>query len=336
MRNETRKVYNAMLATLAVKYDVSTTAEKFTATPPMAQKIQDAIQSSAAFLNEVSLINVEDMKGQIVDLTIHSTIAGRTDTTGDSKRNPQLAGSPKGRDYECTQTDFDVAIDYALLDQWARYPDFARRYMNAVYRRIALDRILIGFYGMSAAATTNRTTNPLLQDVNFGWMYDLITNNPENYMTEGATAGKIRLGDFSGADYKNVDQMVYDILQMIPVEHLTGNEVVILGKELVAKDMNKVLGDHGTTPSEKSKFELLGKSYGGLKSLVVPQFPARGVLITDPKNLQIYVQNSSVRRFTKEQPEQNRVADFISQNEAYRIADLEGVAGLNGSAVVFE
>ncbi|MDD5699031.1 MAG: phage major capsid protein, P2 family [Victivallaceae bacterium] len=334
MRRETRALFNELRRAMAQAYGVDNVAEQFEATVPMAQSLNDAIQASDAFLNEITIIPVDDIKGEVLDMQIHSTIAGRTDTSGAGKREPQLAGAPDGRQYECKHTDFDVGILYALLDVWARYKDFRARYMAAVYRRIALDRILIGWYGESAAATTDRVANPLLQDVNFGWIYDLKTNMAEHYLTEVvAESGKINIGP--AGDYKNIDQLAYDIGSLIPKEHLTGREVAIIGQGLVSYDMNKVLGAHAETPTEKVNFQILGKSYGGFKSVIIPQFPDKGLLITDPRNLQLYYQRTSLRRQSKDEPEKNRVVDYISQNEAYRVGNLKAIAGIEADNVAF-
>ncbi len=44
------------------------------------------------------------------------------------------------------------------------------RVRNAIIKRQALDRIMIGFNGVSRAKTSDRSANPLLQDVNKGWL----------------------------------------------------------------------------------------------------------------------------------------------------------------------
>lgn len=44
------------------------------------------------------------------------------------------------------------------------------RIRNAIVKRQALDRIMIGFNGVKRAKTSNRAENPLLQDVNKGWL----------------------------------------------------------------------------------------------------------------------------------------------------------------------
>ncbi len=334
MRRATQEKFNLMLAAMALAYGVETARNSFAATEPMAQKLNDAVQESDAFLSQISLIPVDDKKGEILDMQIHSTIAGRTDTTGAAEREAQYAGAPDGRQYECEQTNFDAGITYALLDAWARYKNFRQRYMKAVYRRISLDRIMIGIYGTSVAATTDRAANPLLEDVNKGWLYDLETNMPANFLTEVVPAsGVINIG--ATGDYKNVDHLVYDLGTLIPKEHLTGGEVAIVGKGLVTHDMNKVLSEHAETPTEKVNFQILGHSYGGYKSVLVPQFPDNGLLITDPKNLQIYLQRSSLRRQAEDQSKKNRIVDYISQNEAYMIGNLNAAAAIKASSVAF-
>ena len=125
-----------------------------------------------------------------------------------------------------------------------------QRYMNQVYRRIALDRILVGWHGTSAATETDPSSNENLEDVNKGWLHLLKTNKPEHYLTEGtASSGKIKVG--KNADYNNLDSLVYDVLSMIPDAQRTGNEVAIIGRQQVARDMAKALSQYGQQPTEK-------------------------------------------------------------------------------------
>nr|VXZ92014.1 phage major capsid protein, P2 family [Klebsiella pneumoniae] len=44
------------------------------------------------------------------------------------------------------------------------------RIRNAIVKRRALDRIMIGFNGVKRAKTSDREANPMLQDVNKGWL----------------------------------------------------------------------------------------------------------------------------------------------------------------------
>ncbi|WP_163497358.1 P2 family phage major capsid protein, partial [Escherichia coli] len=72
-------------------------------------------------------------------------------------------------EYKCEQTNFDTALTYQKLDLWAKFKDFQLRIRNAIIRRQALDRIMIGFNGVTRAKKSNREVNKLLQDVNIGW-----------------------------------------------------------------------------------------------------------------------------------------------------------------------
>lgn len=332
MQRETKDKYNSMLAMMAIAYGVKDAKENFTATVPMAQRLNEAIQESIDFLKLITIMPTRDIMGEVLTMMAHATIASRTDTSDGNERNPQTALAPDGLQYICKQTNFDVAILYSTLDAWARY-NFAAMYMNSVYRRIGLDRILIGFYGESAAATTDRVANPYLQDVNIGWIKKLATHKAAHYITEGAVTDIISIG--ATGDYKNLDAFAYDISSIIPDSHRTGNEVAIIGRELVSQDTGKILAAIGHTPSERNMFQTLEKSYGGVRSYMCPLFPARGLLITDPKNLHIYYQDTSLRRASVDEPKKNRIVDYISMNEAYAIEDYDAIAGVKAANVKF-
>lgn len=48
---------------------------------------------------------------------------------------------------------------------------------------------------ISRAATSNRATNPLLQDVNVGWLQKMRANAAARVMTQIGVTGKIQIGD---------------------------------------------------------------------------------------------------------------------------------------------
>lgn len=337
MRPDTRKQYNALQAAMAKSYGVDNATQQFTATPLMAQTLNDAVQKSSGFLSRITIAPRSDLVGEVLTMSIATSVAGRTDTSGSGERSPQQAGAPnKTRGYVMKQHNYDVAMKYALIDSWSRYPDFRKRYSAAIQQRIALDRLMIGWFGTSQAATTDRTANPKLQDVNKGWIYDLKTNKPENYLSPvgSGAAGQINLGPTG--DYKNLDHLVFSLFSLIPEEYRNGNEVAIIGQGLVTWEMGKMLADHAGTPTEKNAIKVLGKSYGGLESVVVPNFPDNGLLIVDPSKLHIYFQDSSVRRQSVDNPKKDQVEDYISMNEAYMVETLEACVAIDDSKVVFE
>ena len=86
---------------------------------------------------------------------------------------------------------------------------------------------MIGFNGVTAAATTDIVANPKLQDVNKGWLQKMREENEARVMSSGATAGKITIG--ATGDYKNVDALVMDLVnEMIDEVHQDNPDLVVL------------------------------------------------------------------------------------------------------------
>lgn len=339
MKERTRLKFSKIQDAMCKAYALKTTKEAFAVSEPMETRLNSAIQNSSQFLQRISMLPVTDRKGQAVTLGIYSPLAKRTDTSNkDRTATPMTA--PDGIEYECKLTEFDVSFSYDLLDAWARFDNFMDLYMQQVYRRIALDRILVGWRGESIAPETNLQTNPDLEDVNLGWIHLLKTYMKEHYLQEStASSGKITLG--ASGDYKNLDALVYDVYCMIDDAQRTGSEVAIVGRHLIANDMGKALATCAYDPRQKAQVDELDRSYGGLPAITVPGFPDKGVMVTDTENLALYYQEGKTRRQMADYPKRNRVEDFISSNDAYMIENLKGVAGIeaanvelvNGSAV---
>ncbi|MEI8244364.1 MAG: phage major capsid protein, P2 family [Lentisphaerota bacterium] len=333
MRPETKQKFNALQIGMAKKYAVQTVVEMFSVTVPQAIALVDAIMQSDAFLSRISMIPVTDSKGAVIMLHAPTTVAGRTDTSGAGERVPQqIGGNKTERTYEVKQTNFDVAVKYATLDAYARFPDFNARLLNMILRRTGLDRLLIGWYGSSCAADTDRAANPLLQDVNHGWLYDLETNKAANFV-KAAQGQKLQLG--KGGDWKNLDHLAFDLLSLIPEEHRTGNETVIVGRQIISWESGKIFAAHGHTPSEKINFEVMAKTYGGLPATMPAGFPDTGVMVCDPINLQLYWQDSSVRRQLIDNPKKDQIEHFQNSNECYRIGDLDACAAVKAADIEF-
>ena len=337
MNKNTRHLYGKLLAGMAKTYgiDVEHVSKEFAIEIPQETALNDKIQESSDFLTRITMATVEDTKGQALEMGVEGLLAKRTEITGDVVRQPNMAGAPTGSTWEVAFTEFDVAIKYNTLDQWARYKDFFQRYMNAVRRQIALDKITIGFHGESKAATSDPVANPLGQDVNVGWLKLIETQAPARYLKEGAVTNVISLG--AAGDYKNLDALAYDLFASIPVEHRTGNEVVIVGAALVADDVNKGLSKNAGTATEKAVgITELSNQYGGLPAIQVPKFPDMGVLVTDLANLHLYNQEGKMRRNSVEESNANRVVDYISSNDAYAIGNLKAVAAVHAPNMEFK
>ncbi|MBD8236979.1 phage major capsid protein, P2 family [Pseudomonas fluorescens] len=320
MRNDTRKLFTAYLGQVALLNRVESATATFSVDPTIQQKLETKIQESSEFLTKINIIGVDEQEGEKVGLGVGSTVASRTNTTL-KKREPRAIGTLSSDKYRAEQTDFDTYVNYKQLDAWAKFPDFQTRLSSAIAQRQALDRIQIGFYGTTAAEQTDRTAHPLLEDVNIGWLQQYRTHAPDRVLKEGAVAGKITIG--KAGDFKNIDALVYDAIQLLdPWFRRNPGLVVLTGRELVHdKFLALVNKDQDATNTLASDLIISQRRVGGLPLYEVPYIPEGTILITTLANLSVYWQIGARRRYLKEEPEWNRVSNFESSNEAYVVEE---------------
>jgi P2 family phage major capsid protein len=325
MRNATRLVFNALLDQVAKVNHVPSASEKFDVQPSVQQTMENRIQESSEYLRLVNIQPVTEKTGEKLGLGIKGPSASRTNTSGGKRRNPREMHDLDAKPYECFQTNFDTSIKYATLDAWAHFPDFQPRVSGELVQQQALDRLMIGWNGTSVAADTDLAANPLLQDVNKGWLQVLREQAPAQVMKEGkAGAGDIRVGP--GGHYANLDALVYDAVQILApwFQEDTGLRVHVNRKLLHDKYFPKINQDQRATDELATQVLVSQKLMGGLSALGLPYFPGTSLLITRPDNLSIYYQTGGRRRLLKDEPEYDRIADYQSSNDAYVIERLRG------------
>ncbi|WP_312382038.1 phage major capsid protein, P2 family [Stutzerimonas balearica] len=328
MRNETRIKFNGYLEQVAKLNGITSAIVKFNVLPSVQQSLETAIQESSDFLGRINIIGVSEQEGEAILLGVNGPIAGRTNTAGGNRRNPADRSALAKDAYSCKQTNFDSAFPYALIDAWAKFPDFQPRLTAAIAQRQALDRIMIGFNGTSAAAATDIGANPLLQDVNIGWLQKIRTGAPDRVLDEVvAASGKVTVG--ATGDYKTLHGVVFDAVQMLEPWHRSRPDLVVM----VSRDLlhNKLLAavekGAASNQEENASDEIVTKArLGGLPIVDAPFFPAGTVLVTTLSNLSIYFQEGARRRHVKDEPEYDRIADYQSSNDAYVIEDFGLVA----------
>lgn len=336
LSNAARLRFSALALAIASTYGVASAREEFNVSPTHAQTLNEKITHTSAFLQRINVVPVSEIKGEKVMLGLSGTVTGRTNTNTADRVARNVLGLD-GQPYELFETHSDVALKYATIDAWSKFPNFPQRYAAAVQKQIGLDRIMIGWNGTSAAVDTDRVANPLLQDVNKGWLQIAREQAPEQVLAEGSVAvGKIQIG--ATGDYPNLDALVHDVSLMIEEEHRdAGDLVVIVGRELLAHDKAKLYAAQGGTPTEKERLEMAQviATYGGLPAYTCPFFPGKGVVVTSFENLSIYFQDSSWRRHIKEKPERSQTEDFNARNEGYVIEQLGKFAAIEAANVEF-
>jgi P2 family phage major capsid protein len=326
MRNETRLAYNAYLDQLARLNGVPSATEKFAVAPSIQQKLENKMQESSQFLGRINVVGVIEQQGDKLGLGVGGPIAGTTDTTKQDRQTIDPTSLDE-RGYFCAQTNSDTHITYAKLDMWAKFPDFQTRIRNVILKRQALDRIMIGFNGVSRVATSDRAANPLLQDVNIGWLEKYRTHAPERVLTEiAAGSSKVEIGpDADKAHgYKNLDALVFDAVNnLIDPWYREDTELVaILGRDLLADKYFPIINaNHEPTETLAADLIISQKRVGGLPAVRVPFIPAGTLVITRLDNLSIYYQEGARRRTVVDNARRDRIENYESSNDAYVVED---------------
>ena len=325
MRNETRLLFNEFCERIAEINQVESASNKFSVEPSVQQKLVDRKQESSAFLQRINVVTVPEMKGALLGLSVGSPLISNTDTSGAGTRQTTSPSTMDEFGYECFQNNSDTHIRYALLDMWAKFPDFEQRIQNQIVKRQALDNILVGFNGTSHAATSDAATNPLRQDVNIGWLQKLRTDKPAQVLDEVVGAsGKVTYGP--SGDYASLDALVYDATaNLLPSWASEDTELVAIVSRDLLHDKYFPLVNQELAPTEQLARDVITstKRLGGLPADRVPYFPAGSIFITRYDNLSIYEQDGKRRRHIKDVPERDRIEDYQSSNDAYVIEDYD-------------
>lgn len=311
---------------LAKVYKAPEGASSFAIEPSAAQSLNDHISAKSDFLERINIVPVSEIQGEKVMFGVTGPVTGRTNVKT-TDREPKDYSNLENNTYELSPTESDVGLPYTKLDAWAKFPDFHKRYSNAVQKQIALDRMMVGFHGIKSAAQTDIEAYPMLEDVNKGWLQQAREKVPGQVLSQGLDAGRIRLGE--GGDYANLDALVYEVTRTIDERFRdTGDLIAIIGSDLLAHDKAVLYAKQASTPTEKERIESaqVVSTYGGVPSFSVPFFPVNAVLVTSWDNLSIYFQDTSWRVLMLENPKRNRVEDYNSRNEGYVVEQFEKLA----------
>ena len=330
MRPNTRFKFNAFLTQVAKLsgIDVNDIAKKFTVEPSVTQTLITTVQDTSDFLKRINMVPVDEQEGEKIGLGVTGSIASTTDTDSGDERETADFAALEARRYKCEQVNFDFHIRYNTLDLWARYQDFQIRLRDAITKRQALDYIMAGFNGIKRSATSDRSKNPMLQDVAVGWLQKLRNEAPKRVMdkvtdAEGnVVSTTIRIG--KNGDYVNLDAAVMDATNsMIEPWHQEDPDlVVICGRQLLAdKYFPLVKQEQPNTEAMAADVIVSQKRIGNLPAVRVPYFPADALMITRLDNLSIYIMDSAHRRHIEENAKRDRVENYESLKVDFVVED---------------
>lgn len=340
-----RQKLNEFFALMRKTYGVDDLTEEFTVTPTLEQRLETRIQESSSFLQQISVQGVEQLAGATVGMSFSGFIGKRTHTKGGHDRKAVDPHSLGEKAYMCHESEYDLMIDWATVDQWAKFKDFYRKWAAGVSQQIALNRIMVGFWGQYESQETSNagytaaggTVHDMGQDFHEGWLQYIIRNAPEKVwgMNPDGTVDPIRVGP--GGEYENMDALVFDLRhEVLPRAYRKAPDMVaMLGDKAYKAEVLRLYNANGDTASEKKPLDMYLQQYtfGRTPVADVPYFPEYGMLITPPRNLAYYYQTGSRRRSIEDNKHRKCVEDFQFLREDFVVEDLDQVAMVHPDAI---
>lgn len=340
MLPNTRNVFNIYTSELGqwLGYGQDIKNEMVTYPPAKQQKAYSTAAEKAEFLKKINHVPVAAQIGQRVGIGVSKPTASRTDTDIEERSTRDVA-ELSGDTYYAVQTNFDTHISYRTMDAWAHMADFNSIYSEHLALQIARDRLMIGFNGIAVADKSNLTENPLLQDVNAGWLEKVRRSEPKRVMgydSDGvATDDRWKLGETG--DYGTLDALVFDmIINLLDAWHQGADDLVVLvGRDIWTSHGLSLLAN-SSLPTERNALQtwFAAQTVAGLPCVMPPFFPPRAVVVTSYSNLSIYYQLGTMRRAILDNPKRDRVEEYRSQNEAYVVEDFGKFASVRSGAIL--
>lgn len=324
----------AMISDVAVAQGISKeqVSNGYTIAPTAVQIMYDEISQNTELLQKINLRPKTEKVGEVIGLS-SGLIGSNTDTTGAGKeRKPKPIHNLSGRKYSLEKTNFDAALRYDEIDQWAHLTDFPKHVNKKIAESIALSLVTIGMNGTSRADDSDASANTMLQDVAKGWLQKMREENKARCIgTAGTSVTSVPHGP-GATNYKNLDAVVTDALNIMDERFADRSDFVVLtSRRTVGDKYLRIVNKSGDTATEIEAGGRLNKerTLGGLPVMYVPNMPQNTLLITPLSNLSIYYQISGERRLIVDNPRKDQLESLQSKNIDFIVEEY-------GAAVLIE
>ena len=244
----------AMISDVAAAQGISKeqVSNGYTIAPTAVQIMYDEISQNTELLQKINLRPKTEKVGEVIGLS-SGLIGSNTDTTGAGKeRKPKPIHNLSGRKYTLEKTNFDAALRYDEIDQWAHLTDFPKHINKKIAESIALSLVTIGMNGTSRAADSDASANTMLQDVAKGWLQKMREENKSRCIgTTGTSTASVPYGP-GATDYKNLDAVVTDALNVMMDERFADRSdfVVLASRRTVGDKYLRIVNKSGDTATE--------------------------------------------------------------------------------------
>lgn len=306
--------------------DISKLDKQFSVTGPVETTLRSALLASVEFLGLITCLDVDQIKGQVVQVGVGQLYTGR-------KKGGRFKGKVgvDGNTYELTETDSCASLDWATLCTWANAGsegEFIKLVGEFVNKAFALDMLRVGWNGVSAADDTDPTANPLGQDVNKGWHQIAREWKGGSQIIKAAPGEKIYFDPDGKGEYKTLDEMASDLINTTidPLFQQDPRLVVLVGTDLVAAAQAKLYSE-ATKPSEQIAAQKLAESIAGRRAYIPPFFPGKRMVVTTLDNLHCYTQRGTRKRKADDNQDSKSFDNQYWRMEGYALGEHKAYGG---------
>lgn len=309
----------AYAAGLATAYDVQQTNRFFSLSEPSELKLRNALLQQSKFLSMITMMDVDQVKGQVVSTGNPGLFTGRK---ADGRISRRLGVT--GNTYELVETDSGSFLPYAMLTAWSNagsQNEFFQRIQAFSNESFSLDMLRIAFNGTHVATNTDPEEYPLGEDVNRGW-HTIVKERSKKQIIDD----KVTLG----TDFKSLDAAVTDLIHSCIFEPMRQDPrlVVLASADLIGADaismMNRV-----DRPTEKVAAQLINREIAGRQAFSPPFMPAGRLVVTTLQNLHIYTQRGTRKRRAEWSDDRKCFENNYLRMEAYAVENDEFYAAFD-------
>lgn len=310
---------------------LSSNSETFSISEPSENLLRVAISDSSWFLNQLTLSDVNEERGDAINLGDNTLHTGRS-IEARFHKDIHFEGMP----YTLEETDTCAAISFEQMSMIANSGSgddehFTKVMSDLFSKAVSLDMIRVGFNGEFCGFPTKPDVYKRGQDVNRGW-HTLAKefNKGSQVITDKIVLGK-------DGDFPNLDAMAnYLIMKKIPEEFREDPRLVVLvGSELAALYREKLFNSSDKAADVQAS-QMALSTLAGRFAIIPPFMPGRRLVVTTLDNLHIYTQKNT-RRFRAEFVDDRKVYEHsYLRNEGYGLGDGNLYAAIDESAFQIE
>ncbi len=308
---------------MAKSYGVEDVTHQFSVTGPMELKLKAALLDAVEFLKLITVMDVDQIKGQVVKVGNYGIATGRKKGGRFNTEN-----GVDGHTYELVETDSCASVPWSTLAVWANAGStnqFMQLMSQNATQRFALDMLRVGFNGTSVAVDSDPVANPMGQDVNKGWHQIVKEKAEDQIMTDD-----VYFDPDGNGNYKTLDAIVTELKNTLihPTLRNDPRLVVLVGSDLTATAQTHMM-NQADKPTEKVAAQKMDKTIGGLPAYTPPFFPGKRIVVTLLSNLHLYTQKNTRSRKSENVEDRKQHEDKYWRMEGYAIEEFEGYAAID-------